>query len=103
MAQKAERLDPFGNVVAPLPLSSREVHALQVGLDGALADFVRYSVLAGYAYDRRNEGAPFAAAALVWQPREALEIGLRASRAVNTARGTGNAVDAVGGYVLWRY
>lgn len=103
VADKTERIDPRGNVQAPLPLVSREVHSLQVAVDHPVTDWFRYNLQAGWSHDRRNEGGPFAAAQVAIAPLPDLEIGLRASHTISTARGTGNTVRAAGGYLLWRY
>ncbi|HYD68410.1 tetratricopeptide repeat protein [Azospirillum sp.] len=103
VADKTERIDPRGNVQAPLPLVSREVHSLQLAVDHPVTDWFRYNLQAGWSHDRRNEGGPFAAAQVAFAPLPELEFGLRASHTISTARGTGNTVRAAGGYLLWRY
>ncbi|HEY0835298.1 MAG TPA: tetratricopeptide repeat protein [Azospirillum sp.] len=103
VAGKTSRIDPRGTIVSPLPLVSREVHSLQVAVDHPVTDWFRYNVQAGWSYDRRNEGGPFAAAQLAFVPLTTLEFGLRASHTISTSRGTGNTVRSAGGYLLWRY
>ena len=94
---------PPGRFFAPLPTATREVHVLQLSVEDWLADYVRYSAQIGYAYDRRGKSGPQGALSLAWEPLDALEIGVRASHARSTARGTASAVNAAGGYLLWRY
>ncbi|MBI1207871.1 MAG: hypothetical protein GC191_11350 [Azospirillum sp.] len=88
---------------APLPLTTREVHTGQLSLDDDLTDYLRWRLAAGYAYDRRNEGAPYLALFLTYEPLADLEIGVKASQASSTARGSSNVVESYGGYVNWRY
>jgi tetratricopeptide (TPR) repeat protein len=92
-----------GQFFAPLPTATREVHVLQLSVEDWIADYVRYSAQIGYAYDRRGKSGPQGAVSLSWEPLDTLEIGLRASHARSTARGTASAVNAAGGYLLWRY
>lgn len=103
VGRRAERMNEQGAVFAPLPAATREVHGLQIAIDDQLTDYVRYGVQLGYAYDRRGKSGPQGAVSLGWEPHDSLEIGLRASHARSTARGTANAVDSAGGYVIWRY
>jgi hypothetical protein len=92
-----------GQPFAPLPAATREVHALQLSVEDWIADYLRYSAQIGYAYDRRGKSGPQGAVSLSWEPLDTLEIGVRASHARSTARGTASAVNAAGGYLLWRY
>ncbi|MFD1627028.1 tetratricopeptide repeat protein [Azospirillum griseum] len=94
---------PTLSFFAPVPVATREVHAVLLSVEDWLADYVRYSAQIGYAYDRRGKSGPQGAVSLVWEPLDALEIGLRASHARSTARGTASAVNAAGGYLMWRY
>ncbi|AWK89180.1 tetratricopeptide repeat protein [Azospirillum thermophilum] len=103
VGRRAERLNDQGAAFAPLPAATREVHGLQIAIDDQLTDYVRYAVQLGYAYDRRGKSGPQGAVSLGWEPNDNLEVGLRASHAQSTARGTANAVDAAGGYLIWRY
>ena len=103
VGRRAERTNAQGNLFVPLPVATREVHALQLNLDDALTDYWRYSLQAGYAYDRFNKGGPQGAVALAYEPLDHLELGLRASYTRSTARGTGAAATAAGGYLIWRY
>ncbi len=87
----------------PLPVATREVHTILLSVEDWLADYVRYGAQIGYAYDRRGKSGPQGALSLAWEPLDALEIGLRLSHARSTARGTASAVNAAGGYLMWRY
>lgn len=100
--ERETRIDPLGNPYAPLPVTTREVHSLSLGLDDEIGDALRYGAQAGYAYDRRNSGGPFAAVSVAYEPVTNLEFGFRASHARSTARGTDAGVNAVGAYLTVR-
>lgn len=95
--------DSFGTAFHPMSLATREVHSFQGTFERPLTDYLSWSAAAGYSWDRRNKGAPFANLALRYEPLADLEIGLRVSHARATARGTADAVDSIGGYLTWRY
>lgn len=101
--RRVERLDPLGLPFVPLPVARREVHSLQVAVEDSFDNGLRYAVQGGWSYDRFNKGGPFAAGAVAYEFIDGLEAGLRASHTISTARGTGSAVDAAGGYLLWRH
>lgn len=103
VGHREDRLNGQGTIYSPLPAATREVHVAQFSIEDYLADYVRYSLQLGYAYDRRGRSGAQGAFSLGWEPLDDLEIGLRASHARSTARGTANAVDSAGGYLLWRY
>lgn len=103
VTRRADRVNEAGAVYVPLPAQTREVHALQLGLDDALTDYVRYNLQAGYAYDRRGKGGPQGSLGLAYEPLDHLELGLRASYTRATARGNGAAATAAGGYLIMRY
>lgn len=95
--------DSFGTAFHPMSVSTREVHSLQASFERALSDYLTWSLFGGYSWDRRSKGAPFASVALRYEPLADLELGLRASRARATARGSADAVSSAGGYMTWRY
>lgn len=103
VGHREDRLNNQGVLFNPLPAASREVHIAQFSIEDYLADYVRYSMQFGYAYDRRGQSGPQGAFSLGWEPVDDLEIGLRASHARSTTRGTASTVDSAGGYLLWRY
>lgn len=103
VADRETRIDPLGNPYAPLPVTTREVHSISLGLDGEIGSTLRYGLQGGYAYDRRNSGGPFAAATVAYEPIANLELGVRASHARSTARGTDAGVNAVGAYIVLRH
>ncbi|WP_448204816.1 tetratricopeptide repeat protein [Azospirillum sp. sgz302134] len=103
VSRREERFNEAGAIYHPLPVQTREVHALQLSVDDALTDYWRYSIQGGYAYDRRSKGGPQGAVSLAYEPLENLELGLRASYTRSTARGNGAAATAAGGYVTFRY
>nr|WP_246500376.1 tetratricopeptide repeat protein [Azospirillum rugosum] len=103
VARRADRVDEAGVAYLPLPVQTREVHALQLALDDALTDYLRYSIQGGYAYDRRGKGGPQGSLALAYEPLERLELGLRASYTRATARGSGTTATGAGGYLIMRY
>jgi|GEM_PF-908401 len=57
-----------------LPLSSREAHTVDVGIEGHLTDFVRARATGGYTYDRLNGHGPAAEMELVYEPLPDLEV-----------------------------
>lgn len=95
--------DAFGNPFHPMSLSTREVHSLQASFERALTDYLTWSLYGGWSWDRRSKSAPFASVALRYEPLADLELGLRASRARATGRGTADSVSSAGGYMTWRY
>lgn len=95
--------DAFGNPFHPMSLSTREVHSLQASFERALTDYLTWSLYGGWSWDRRSKSAPFASVALRYEPLADLELGLRASRARATGRGTADSVSSAGGYLTWRY
>ncbi|WP_448189943.1 tetratricopeptide repeat protein [Azospirillum sp. sgz301742] len=103
LGRRVERLDPQGLSFAPLPVTRREVHSLQLAVEDSFDNGFRYAAQAGWSYDRFNKGGPFAAGAVAYEFVEGLEAGVRASHTISTSRGTGNVVDSAGGYLLWRY
>jgi hypothetical protein len=103
VGRRSTVIDPAGVAVAPLPLVTREVHSLTLAVEEPLTDTVRLAGQAGYAWDRFNKGGPFAALSLAWEPVRDLELALRASHTLSTARGTGDRVDALGGTLTLRY
>ncbi|MBP2300613.1 hypothetical protein [Azospirillum picis] len=103
VGRRKERLDALGQIYVPLPAATREVHAVQLNIEDHITDYVRYAAQVGYAYDRRGQSGPQGAVSLAWEPAENLEVGLRASHARSTARGSASAVDSVGGFLVWRY
>ncbi|MCW2243389.1 tetratricopeptide repeat protein [Azospirillum canadense] len=103
VTRRADRVNEAGAIYQPLPVQTREVHALQLALDDALTDYLRYNLQGGYAYDRRGQGGPQGSLALAYEPLESLELGLRASYTRATARGNGATATAAGGYLIMRY
>ncbi|WP_376961095.1 hypothetical protein ABNQ39_23625 [Azospirillum sp. A26] len=103
VAHREERQDANGQPYIPLPAATREVHALQVNVEDYLTDYVRYAAQIGYAYDRRGRSGPQGAISLGWEPADTLELGVRASHARSTARGTASAVNSAGVTLVWRY
>jgi len=101
--RRAERRDPLGNPFFPLPVARREVHSFQIAAEDSYDSGFRWALQAGWSYDRFNKGGPFAAGAIGYELWDGFEAGLRASHTISTARGTGSAVDAAGGYLLWRH
>lgn len=95
--------DSFGSPYRPMSVTTREIHSLQGAFERPLTDYLTWSGSAGYSWDRFNKGAPFAGLAMRYEPLSDLEIGLRVSHARATGRGTADAVNAVGGFLTWRY
>jgi len=103
VAHIKRKLDVDGEEYKPLPLASREVHALGIETSGEFLDDFRYEAAGGYAFDRINQGGAFISGALSYQPSALFEIGLRASRSLARSDGTSTAVDSGAGYLTLRY
>ena len=73
---------------APLPVSTREVHAAVLFAGGALTDYIDYSVFGGYNFDRYNFRGLQYGGELSYAPVDALEFGLRYSTSNTSGRGT---------------
>jgi tetratricopeptide (TPR) repeat protein len=103
VGRRVERQAAQGALFAPLPVTRREVHSFQIAVEDSFDNGFRYAAQAGWSYDRFNKGGPFAAGAVGYEVLDGLEAGVRASHTISTSRGTGSAVNAAGGYLLWRY
>ncbi|MBP2229630.1 tetratricopeptide (TPR) repeat protein [Azospirillum agricola] len=102
VGRRVRRETAQGQPYVPLPAATREVHGIQVAAEDWLTDYVRYGVQVGYSYDRRGKSGPQGSFSVSWEPTDTLEVGIRASHARSTARGSASAVDMVGGYVILR-
>ncbi len=91
------RLDATGAAFRPLPITSREVHSLALGVGGESGDLI-YFAEAGYAYDRLNDDGPFVGAEFSYAPHPQLVLGARARYAVTTGRGTADNSFEVGAF-----
>ncbi|MGF7176335.1 tetratricopeptide repeat protein [Azospirillum doebereinerae] len=102
VSKRVEREMPQGQRFVPLPAATREVHGIQLAVADSLTDYVRYEAQVGYAYDRRGKSGPQGSFTVAWDATDSVEIGLKASHARSTARGTASAVSSVGAYMTLR-
>jgi len=91
-----------GTVFAPLPVTSRESHTLELFASHPLTDYLGLDLVAGYLVDRLNSRGPFAELALRYEPLPTLEMGLRLGRSFTAARGGDSALLRAGGYLMLR-
>lgn len=77
-----------GTVFERLPLSSREAHTLDAGLEGYLTDYLRARAVGGYTYDRLNGHGPSAEMELIYEPLPDLEIAGGVGTSLAVTRGS---------------
>ncbi len=92
-----------GEMFAPLPLSTREVHGAILFAGGALTDYIDYSVFAGYNFDRYNFRGPQYGGELSYEPIDAFELGLRYSISNTSGRGTDGTFTQYGVFAAGRF
>ncbi len=120
-----ERLDGFDNPFAPLPLTTREVHSLDLTLSGSLGEVLpgsiamdtvgagreveaerwgnlRFDLTAGYGIDRFGGSGPSIGGQLSVERGRHIDLGLRASYSGFTTRGEGSAATRFGGFLTIR-
>ncbi|MEQ8395812.1 tetratricopeptide repeat protein [Thalassobaculum sp.] len=71
-----------------LPLSSREAHTLDTGVEAKLTDYLRGRAAGGYTYDRLNGHGPSADIELVYEPLPDLEVAAGAGTSLAVSRGS---------------
>lgn len=77
-----------GTVFDRLPLSSREAHTVDAGLEGMVTDYLRARAVGGYTVDRLNGHGPSAELELTYEPLPDLEIVAGMGTSLAVARGT---------------
>lgn len=103
LIERDERTSPLGEAYSPLPVTSREVHSVDVTFEDRLTDYLSWRADAGYGYDRLNDRGPNAGVGLIYAPLVDLEAELALRRTFASGRGQSNAVTIVGGHLHWRY
>lgn len=71
-----------------LPLSSREAHTVDAGVEGYLTDYVRARATGGYTVDRLNGHGPSAEMELVYEPLPDLEVTAGMGTSLAVTRGS---------------
>lgn len=103
LIERDERTSALGDAYSPLPVSSREVHSIDVTFEDRLTDYLAWRADAGYGYDRLNEHGFNTGAGLIYAPLADLEAGLSLRRTFASGRGQSNAVTIMAGHLHWRY
>lgn len=94
-----------GQEYSPLPVTSREIHTALAAISGNIADYLRYTVSGGYAFDRLDllvKGPRFGGE-LAYEPTSAFEVGLNYLYSKATSRASGDIVNRYGLYLLARF
>lgn len=99
---RERRRDPTGFVYYPLPLISREVHAVTGIVRGDITPTTHGLLVAGYAYDRFTAGGPLVEGRLTQDITENVEAGVRARYGLQTNDANNNAVN-VGGHLQYNF
>lgn len=86
-----------GRSFAPLPATSREVHAFGVEVGRNENALLRYNVGAGYSIDRKGPDAPYFALQLDYAPTPRFLLGLRANYSLAVDSREDNPVTYIGG------
>lgn len=76
-----------GTEIDRLPMSSREAHSLDAGVEGYLTDYLRARAVGGYTYDRLNGYGPQADLEFVYEPLPDLEVTAGVGTSLAVSRG----------------
>ncbi|SOD98677.1 tetratricopeptide repeat protein [Caenispirillum bisanense] len=91
------RDDPNGVAFQPIPVTTRETHSAVATVTHIPAAGLALSGYVGYGHNRYGTGGLLYGLRLEAAPHDDLRIELRAGHAETTSRGTGGALDTVGG------
>ncbi len=94
---KTERTAPNGILFDPLPIVSREVHSVSLGIGDTIGTDWEYQINGGYAYDRLNERGPEVAGRLQYQPTNMWEVFVEGGRSLSKRRGGDATVNRLSG------
>jgi len=96
------RLNRNGEIFHPLPVTSREEHAVEGQWADTLTDYLRFDALAGFSLDWLNGRGPYYGLGLIYEPSPGLEMGIRIDQSITSQRGGDAALSRLGAYLLWR-
>jgi hypothetical protein len=94
-------VDPGGVPFAPIPLVSREVHALDLAAGYSLPRGFRVDGFAGFAVDRLGGTGPYLGLKIVGEVSKRLEVQGDYERRLDSVN-TGSVVDRMTGRLLWK-
>lgn len=97
------RLEGTANRFEPLPVTTREIHTLDVTVGYDPLDFLRFDMFAGLGWNRYGETGPLGGLSVTYNGLEPAEIGARLSYSEATSRGDSSSAFSAGGFVNWRF
>ena len=99
-----QRLDDDGVEFRPFPLTTTEIHSIDMSWGEDLTDYVRFDATLGYAYDRYNAKGPLGVLQVLYEPLADLQAGLGAGYSRTSGRG-GEEQDFIrlGGFLAVRF
>jgi len=89
-------IGPLGKPFFPLVIASREMHTLEVLVQGKIRKSFHYHTNVGYLYDRLNAHAPFFGISLLYLPKSNLSFGVKLYNSLAFQRGSNRRVNEVG-------
>ncbi|MBM3728925.1 MAG: hypothetical protein FJW40_26300 [Acidobacteria bacterium] len=101
--QLQQRRDAAGNVYAPVPLLSREVHAFTGGSSGQFGRKGTWDISAGWAVDRLGGRGPYVSGSVLWTPAANLKAGVWFDRRLNMIATGVDAAVLVRAGIWWTH